>query len=398
MITVEEAFSIVMENCPSAEIEEVNIDEAQGRVLAEGIFADRNFPPFDRVTMDGIAIKFEKFNKGHRSFLISDIAPAGSEQKKLNDQSSCIEVMTGAMLPEGADTVIRYEDLKIADNHAEIMVHEVKFRQNIHFEGIDRKKGSSILQKGITIGPAELGVLATVGKYQINVFKNPKIAIVSSGDELVDINEIPAPYQIRKSNNYSITGALTPFKCKINCFHLLDEPEIIKIKLQEIINEHDVIVLSGGVSMGKFDYIPEALTLLGVEKLFHKVKQRPGKPFWFGKNDLGKVVFALPGNPVSSFMCTQKYILPWMRKHLNSETQSRYAILDTTIHFKPDLNYYAQVKLNYNPSGKIIATPIEGNGSGDLANLSDADAFIELTQGQDIYERGIAYPIIVYRN
>lgn len=397
MISVEEAYRIVLANCIHAEIELVRLEEAQGRILAEDIFADRDFPPFDRVTMDGIAINFDSFESGNRSFRIAGIAAAGNEQVALHKENECVEAMTGAMLPDNTDTIIRYEDLEIVKKVARITIEGIQRKQNIHFLGLDRKKGSLILEKGKNIQAPELGVLATSGKARVNVYKTPKIAVISSGDELVNVDQEPEPYQIRKSNTYSIAGLLNQFQVELDHFHLLDDPEDIVEELAEILNHHDVIILSGGVSKGKFDYIPDSLAQLGVKKLFHKVKQRPGKPFWFGKSEEGKIVFALPGNPVSSFMCTNKYVIPWMRKHLSVGDVGMHAELASPITFKPDLTYYAQVKLEYNAQGKILAHPIEGNGSGDLANLTDADAFMELPRGKDFFDSGEAYPFIMYR-
>jgi len=396
MISVEEAHRMVISNCPQAAIELESIKNVQGSTLAEDILADRNFPPFDRVTMDGIAIKYEDFEKGVRTFKITGIAAAGSEQVSIHKSEECVEAMTGAMLPENTDTIIRYEDLEIDGNNVKVTIEGVTKGQNIHYEGEDRKMGDLILSKGKSINPPALAVLATVGKAMVKVYKQPKIAIISSGDELVNVDINPEPHQIRKSNIYSIAGALSKFNCDIDQFHLLDDPDEITSKIKGILEEYDVIILSGGVSKGKFDYIPEALAQLNVQKLFHRVKQRPGKPFWFGKSEKGKMVFALPGNPVSSFMCTNKYVLTWMRWHLGLDEQKVYAELVSDINFKPDLTYFAQVKLEYTSRGKILAHPIEGNGSGDLANLTDADAFMELPLGKNVYEKGEVHRILIY--
>lgn len=396
MISVHEALSIVLDNCPPAKVEAINLEMSRGRILAEDVLADRDFPPFDRVTMDGIAICFSAFENGLRDFDIEGTAAAGGVLMSLKDKSNCLEVMTGAMLPDACDTVIRYEDLELTDGKARITIDHIKFQQNIHFQGSDRKDKSLLMRAGKKIGAPELAVLATCGKSKVHVYNTPTIAVVSSGDELVDVNIQPLPHQIRKSNNYSISGALAPFKCQVTSFHLHDDLLEIKSELSVILEDFDVVVLSGGVSMGKFDYIPEALTNLGVEKLFHKVAQRPGKPFWFGRSTSGKVVFALPGNPVSSFMCTNRYVLTWLKKHLGLVEEAVFAELTSDVNFKPDLTYYAQVALSYSSEGKILASPIEGNGSGDLANLTDSDAFMELPRGRSLFEKGGAYQILKF--
>lgn len=397
MITVEEAYKLVMDHKLRAYVQEVDIEIAQGRVLAEEIKADRDFPPFDRVTMDGIAIQYNTFRNGIRNFPISSIAAAGAEQQILSNLSGCIEVMTGAVMPLHADTVIRYEDLNLKDNVAEVQLDQLNFRQNIHFQGSDRKKGEILLRPGKLIGAPEIAVMSTVGKQKIKIYRPPSVAVISSGDELVDIHIEPLPHQIRKSNNYSIGGALNPYHCPMHAFHMPDDPEIILKQLHDILEVHDIIILSGGVSKGKFDFIPEALTALKVKKLFHRIMQRPGKPFWFGIAPGDKPVFALPGNPVSSFMCTNKYILPWLRQYLHMEESVQYAVLGSDVTFKPDLNYFVQVKLETAQDGRWMATPIEGNGSGDFANLTDADAFMELPKGKDLYEKGEVHQVFYYR-
>lgn len=397
MITVEEAYKIVLNHHLASKTELIDIALAQGRILAEDIYADRDFPPFDRVTMDGIAIQYNTFQKGIREYPVEGIAPAGAEKVTMSNEGSCIEVMTGAILPKNTDTVIRYEDVGIANGLATINLDALKFRQNIHFQGIDRLKDAVVLKAGTLIGAPELAVLATVGKSKLMVYQTLSIAIISSGDELVDIHETPEPHQIRKSNNYSIKGALKALHCKIHSFHLLDDPEQILSALHNIIEAHEVIIMSGGVSKGKFDFIPEALSALKVKKKFHKIMQRPGKPFWFGVTQNGKPVFALPGNPVSSFMCTHKYVIPWLKKHLHYSNKPQFAILDEDVNFMPDLNYFVQVKLHFHHDGTIHAIPEEGNGSGDFANLTDADAFMELPRGKNLYKKGEAYEIFTFR-
>ncbi|MEM8895218.1 MAG: molybdopterin-binding protein, partial [Bacteroidota bacterium] len=157
-------------------------------------------------------------------------------------------------------------------------------------------------------------------------------------------------------------------------------------------------VLSGGVSKGKFDFLPQALDEIGVKKHFHRISQRPGKPFWFGSFGDKATVFAFPGNPVSSFMCMQRYFKTWLNHSLQINTlQTPYAVLGDDVHFKPDLTYFLEVKLVFSPTGEILAMPVKGNGSGDLANLVDADAFIELPKGRNDYHKGEKYPILTYR-
>ncbi|MEO1435675.1 MAG: molybdopterin molybdotransferase MoeA [Bacteroidota bacterium] len=398
MISVADATDIVLSNALSLGTEKVPLAESLGRILAEPLNADRDFPPFNRVTMDGISIQFSSFEKGIRTFPIQSTAPAGEAQQTLNNPEHCIESMTGAVLPEGCDTVIRYEDLTIENGTATINLDILKWGQNVHKQGEDRQQGSQIVGPGKMISPAEIGVAATIGKHEVNVMKTPSVLIISTGDELVNVDETPAPHQIRSSNVHTIRAACAPYGLKIDEVHLLDNYETIRDKIANYLNEYQVLILSGGVSKGKFDYVPNALAELKAEKLFHRVAQRPGKPFWFGTAPSGTVVFALPGNPVSSFMCFNRYFIPWLRKSLGLAAQEKpLARLDKPIFFKPDLTYLAQVKLSVDPTGQMCALPVEGNGSGDLANLTDADAFMEIPRGKENFEAGELYPVIRYR-
>lgn len=398
MITVEEALKIVHTHLGNWGTEEIFLDESLGRILQEEIVADRDFPPFNRVTMDGIGLSFDQFKKGQRVFEIKGVAPAGGLQMELEDPSSCLEVMTGATVPIGVDAVVRYEDLEIQEGKATVMLSSLNRDQNIHFKGSDRHQGMVILSPGKCISASEVGVCATVGKNKISVSRLPRTLIVSSGDELVNIDKIPLSHQIRRSNVYRIATVLKSYQIQPTTMHLSDDYNEIVKRLETEITHYDLILLSGGVSAGKFDYLPEALSAIGVNKMFHKVKQRPGKPFWFGKKE-DKLVFAFPGNPVSSFMCAQQYFKPWLDHSLQSfEMPLPWAELVEDVYFKPDLTYFLEVKIVFHSSGKIKAHPVKGNGSGDLANLVDADAFIQLPSGRSNFLKGEIFPFIAYRN
>ena len=429
MLTVQEAENIVLQHKLTLNTdgtsrnnrEGVPLAKSLGRTLAEDLVADRPFPPFDRVTMDGIAIRFQDFQEGHRFFKIVGVQAAGAPQSAISEQLSAIsheqsadatnskpamEVMTGAMLPLGCDTVVRYEDLKIENGIAEILIETLDFKQNLHFKGIDRQLGDPLILRGGKITAAEIATAATIGKTHVQVVKLPKIAIISTGDELVDVGDTPLPHQIRRSNVYAIAAMLeTEFKIKSQLFHFNDDKDLIFKGLKKVLNAYDIVILSGAVSEGKFDFVPQVLEELGVEKLFHKVAQRPGKPFWFGiKTQNSKiesrktVLFALPGNPVSTFLCAYRYVIPFLNKSLDITVRSApMAVLSEKVVFKPILTYFLPVKLSYTDGGVLEAKPLAGHGSGDLANLNDADGFLELPQNQELFEKGEAFPLIRYR-
>jgi molybdopterin molybdotransferase len=397
MVSVAEAAGIIFSNLYKPNVEVVTLNEALSRVLAEDIRADRDFPPFDRVSMDGIAIQFQEWKGGRREFAMEATQAAGDPQKTLNQTENCMEVMTGAMLPANTDTVIRYEDLEIHNSKARILSEVIELGQNVHKQGIDSKQNGLLLEPGILISPAEIALLASVGHTRVNVFALPKTAIISSGDELVDVNETPAPFQIRRSNTYAIEAAMTPFHWKASQFHFPDNKEVLLKSLSNILGAHEVLILSGGVSKGKFDFIPQVFEELGVKKLFHHVNQRPGKPFWFGVSREGKIVFALPGNPVSTYMCFYRYIKPWLLKSLAVEAPLLTAELGKDFSFTPNLSYFLQVVVK-SENGKLVAYPEAGGGSGDFANLKNVTGFIEMPPEESTFKAGQLFTYFPFRS
>lgn len=394
MITVEQAEQLIQAQAKDFGSESIPFESALGRALAEDIKADRDLPPFNRVTMDGIAINYRAIEKGISTFEIKNTQAAGDMPVDIENEHECIEIMTGAALPSSADTVIRYEDTDIKNGKAKLLVNDIKKGQNLHIKGADKRKNEIVANAGQLITPAIISLAASVGKSHLSVKKLPRVVIVSSGDELVDVDEQPSPIQIRKSNSYTIRAVLSQYGLHADFLHIPDDLEITRQKIAFCLANYDIMLMTGGISMGKFDHIPKALEEMEVKIIFHKVHQRPGKPFWFGKHDNGVLVFAFPGNPVATFMCLHRYFLPWLTISQGlSGKQPIYAILDQSFTFKPVLQYFLQVKLNWSEQGKILASPIEGNGSGDFANLADTDAFMELPMQQDDFKKGNVFRI-----
>jgi molybdopterin molybdotransferase len=396
MISVQEATSIILSNLFTPKTIEVNLNDSLGKIVAEPILADRDFPPFDRATMDGIALHFETFKNGQTEFAIEAIQAAGQPQKKLSTPNQCLEIMTGAMLPEGTDTIVPYENLLIKEGIAALQTPILTKGQNIHIQGSDAKANQVLLQEGSRISPAEVALLASVGKASVRVYTFPKTAIISTGNELVDVELLPLPHQIRKSNSYALQAALAELGGTSHLFHLADDEQELRGELTKILTDFNLIILSGGVSKGKYDFVPEVLKSLGIQKLFHQVSQKPGKPMWFGRSE-NKFVFALPGNPVSTFMCFHRYVKRWLLKSLSKEQAIPKAILSEDFLFKAPLTYFLQVKIT-NEEGKLMAKPIAGGGSGDFVNLKVVDGFLELPLEKNGFKAGEAYPLISFRS
>lgn len=394
LITYEEALRLTLENSISYGHEEVPLESAVGRILAEDITADRPFPPFDRVCMDGIAIDHRSYEKGNRFFPRQSMSPAGAPQDTLEDPGSCIEIMTGASLPIGCDTIVRYEDLAPKESGFEILA-EVRQGQNIHYRGEDIEAGRGILTKGQRLKAIDINLAASVGKSVVKVLKLPKVAVISSGLELIPIDQQPQPHQVRMSNVYMVLARLKELGIEGTRFHIMDDTEDIKQKLSSILDEYDVLLLSGGVSKGTFDLIPSALEDLGVEKLFHFIRQRPGKPMWLGRK-ADKMVFAFPGNPVSTLACMHVYLIPWLNKSLESEGEWMTARLSNDVHFRPDLTYFCQARIRQDEQGVNWAEVSHGGGSGDMVHPSKMDGFLILPRGKDTFTQGEVFPFVPF--
>ncbi len=400
MISTDDASRIVMEQRLPLKTVDISLEEATSHILQEPLLADRDFPPFDRVTMDGIAYAFANLQEGG-TLVVEDLQLAGEPQKTLQDTSHCLEVMTGAMLPNNTDTVSRYEDVEIweedGQKRARLLVMPEKQGQNIHTQGLDQRVGDLLLEPGVVLNPAAIAVAASIGKTQLQVSRLPGFGIISTGDELVEVGQLPQPYQIRRSNGYALQAALSGMGFPAVQYHFEDTRDAIRKGLQKALSQHDVLILSGGVSKGKKDYVPETLEELGVQKLFHQVKQRPGKPFWFGVNEEGKVVFALPGNPVSTFMCFHRYVKPWLDASMGKkDDRPVYAVLTEDVSFEPALTYFLQVEAHTDAKGVFRAHPYLGHGSGDFANLLRCNGFLELPPEKNTFRKGDAYPFIPF--
>jgi len=259
MITVEEAEKLILAQAADYGAEIVPFEQALGRVLAEDIKADRDLPPFNRVTMDGIAVKYEAIENGISTFRIKGTQAAGEEPVMIEETNECVEIMTGAILPSSADTVIRYEDLELRAGLATLVTNEIKRDQNIHFKGKDKKQNDVVAASGQVITPALVSLMASVGEVEVRVKRLPRVVIISSGNELVKVHETPSAYQTRQSNGYTIQAILKQHSLDADLLHVPDDPVIIKKQLKNCLQNYDVLLLSGGVSMGKFDYIPKAL-------------------------------------------------------------------------------------------------------------------------------------------
>ncbi len=396
MVSVQQAEEIIQSVPAAVHPETVPLQQAINRVLAEEVTADRDLPPFNRVAMDGYAVDSRGFSPG-KSYTIAGVQAAGTEPLLLAHSDTCIEIMTGAVLSGGADAVIPYE-WGIADGttftpHPHITVTPW---MNVHRKGADARQGETVLAIGTVISPAEVAVMASVGKASVNVYGFPATALVSTGNELVPVQTRPLAHQIRQSNTPALQAALATLGWKADLFHFKDDDNLLYTSLNDLLARYDVLILSGGVSKGKFDYLPQILEKLKVKKLFHSVAQKPGKPFWFGCRPDGKVVFALPGNPVSAHLCFYRYIRPWILRSMRVTVPMVQARLASEVHFELPLTYFLQVEIR-TEQGMLWAVPVAGHGSGDFINLKNVHGFLELPANQNEFKSGEAYAFIPFR-
>jgi len=383
LISPEEAFRIVKIQFPNLQGESVSLASSSGRELAENIYSDRDQPPFHRVMMDGYAFQIAAWEKGIREFYVEGIQAAGEAPLTLKDENGCIEIMTGAVLPNDCSVVIQYEKSIREENSVQFQIEEVKSFQNIHAKGFDKKSGELVLKEGIVVGPLEMACLASVGKTKVKVKKRLNVAIVSTGNELVEVHETPSDYEIRSSNLEMLQSLLKPHCEQINVFRLSDDEQETSHFIQHELKNFDVVCFSGGVSKGKYDFVAKALEGNGIEKHFHGVKQKPGKPFFFGsKNDT--VVFAFPGNPISVLHCATRYLIPQFNDNSIEEAQ-----LKSCYSNKSGLTVYLPAIISTYKNGIRMAELILQNGSGDFMGAIGANGFVEVLPNQEVKENEV---------
>ncbi len=390
MTQVPEAESLIQAHMPKFPARHEPLQGCTGRVLAEDIQAERDQPPFDRVTMDGIAVAYRDLAAGVRSFEVAGTQAAGAEPLAVAP-NQCVEVMTGTPLPRGADTVVPIERVQRSGTIAAIAADAtVAAEQFVHRRGSDRAQGSLVLRAGTRLGPPEIAVLAGAGRATALVADLPRVAVISTGDELVEAGFAIAAHQIRSTNDRAVEASLTQHRLgSVTRARLRDDANALAVAIDRLDTELDVLVLSGGVSMGQFDFVPSVLTELGAKLVFHKVEQRPGRPMWFGVSARGKPIFALPGNPVSTLVCVTRYLLPALR-HASGLTTAAPELVETTapIEASPALTLFTPVTLSSSDRGILHAEPRRTNTSGDFVTLAGTAGFVELPAKRGSYPAG----------
>jgi molybdopterin molybdotransferase len=390
VLTPAEADRLIGQHLQCLPIESLPLAQCAGAVLRENIYAERDQPPFDRVAMDGIALRGASVSAASRTLRIQGTQAAGDPPLTLTSDDACIEVMTGAVLPAGCDSVVAVEEIAVNAGSARVERVRVEPWLNVHRRGSDTRQGALLVSAGVRLHAPEIAAAAGAGMARIRVSSQPMLAVISTGNELVEPGEPVLAHQVRRSNAYGIVAALRErgFQ-RVADDHIDDNPTELRDRLHFHLQTHDVLVLSGGVSVGRYDLVPACLQELGVRAVFHKVAQRPGKPLWFGMAPSGAAVFALPGNPVSTLVCLSRYVLPALSASLGEQppVPERMA-LGAPVSVTPPLTYFMPVRVQHDDWGRSWAMPAPTNGSGDFAALAGTDGFIELPPGPNTYAKG----------
>jgi molybdopterin molybdotransferase len=398
MLDPQSAEKLIAANLASLPIESLPVGQCAGAVLRENIYAERDQPPFDRVAMDGVALASQATAAGRRRFRLQAMQAAGDAQIALASGECCIEVMTGAVLPAGCDTVVPVEVLHSADGYVELRDGPAPCAwSNVHRRASDCPQGTLLLPVGALLNAPEIAVAASAGMARVRVSSQPAIVVVSTGNELIEPGDPIAPHQIRRSNAYAITAALRRrgFQ-RVADDHVADDAALLQERLKRHLHTHEVMILSGGVSMGRFDLVPSTLESIGVTCLLHGVSQRPGRPMWYGVSGDGRSVFALPGNPVSTLICLSRYVLPALYRAMGlAAPAAERAALAGPIKWQPPLTGFMPVRIAHDEWGRPWATPCPTNGSGDFTSLALTDGFVELAPGPAEFVKG--YVCRLYR-
>ncbi len=390
MITVAEALKIILESGSTFGTQTIPVENAQTYVLVNDVKSDRPIPPFNRVAMDGFAVRSSDFTSETVDLKITGRIQTGVSSRMIVNSGEAVQIMTGAPCPEGADAVVKIENATILGETVRLQEAKMKPGLNIAAMGEDAEEGKILIKAGTPLTTAGIAICASVGIPRVEVFRKPGVRIISTGTEIVPPSEKPLSHQIRDCNSYSLR-AMSRSNILESRFIGIGEDDIpvLNSMIREGL-ESEIMLLSGGVSMGEFDHVPKLLAENGVNKLFHNVKVKPGKPLWFGKTDNGSHVFGLPGNPVSVQTCFRIFVEPLIRK-LSGYTNPEHRFLRLPL--LEDTRSKSQ-RENYMPGELVVSEnatsvkPIYIRGSGDYSNFEPSQGLFAFPAEKKLLEAG----------
>lgn len=400
MISVDTAKSLIQENTKPLPLHKVTLAIAAGYTLGVDVYATIDIPAFQQSSMDGYAIRFQDSSI---SLDINGEMQAGTDQQFSLSPGQAARIFTGAPLPDGADTVVMQEKVQINNGKLIISDPYLAAGQHVRNKGAEAKSGELAMVKGSKLTPAAIGFLAGLGFTDVEIYRAPAVGIIATGKELQQPGQDLSFGQVYESNSYSLTAALELAQInKINFYSADDNLEELTAVLQEALKNNDVVLLTGGVSVGDYDFVLRAAEQCAIEQIFHKVKQKPGKPLYFGKKD-DKVVFGLPGNPSSVLSCFYQYVLPALEILMNYKSNvalkdqlssSLKTSLTTLTHecVKPaGLTHFLKAHF---ADGKV--TPLNAQESFRMSSFAQANCMIELEEEETVYPKGATVKIYLF--
>lgn len=384
MIEFEEALDIILRNTPVLPTEKVPIEESVGRILKEDVYSDIEMPPFDKSAVDGYAVNTLDLKEVPVRLRCLGLIQAGESFGRKLARGECVKIMTGAPMPQGADSVVMVEDSRQEDDRVELF-RGVEKGENVCFKGEDIKKRQKVLNKGIKISPSHIAILATLGIPSVKTVGMPEVSILNTGGEIVPLGKKLDRNKIYNSNGPMLSALLRADGIEPLFLGIAkDEVENLEKKIREGLNA-DLLLISGGVSMGDYDFIPRVLEGMGIKKIFHKVNIKPGKPLFFGRHTVSKkkrrgktLVFGIPGNPISNFLAYLIFVRPALKKMMgcpSPKPEFKEGILETKFHSKAGRKHFVLVKISKRKSCYYL-TPLVSHGSADVLALSKTDGFM----------------------
>ena len=388
MITIEEAEGLVMANAPLCGTEIVSLLSCHGRVLADDIVSDVDMPPFNKAAVDGFACRKVDLDK---ELLVSETVVAGVAPSVRVSEGTCSRIMTGAALPDGADYIVMVEYCEeLPGNRVRFIKHGDK--NNIAVKGEDVRSGDTVLSRGRVITPHDIAVMASAGASLVSVARRPSVAVISTGSELVEPSSVPSNAQIRNSNAYQLLAQLERAGACGRYYGIaIDDEEITYKMVASAIDENDMVVLTGGVSMGDYDFVPAVLKRAGTDILFDSVAVQPGKPTTFGIAD-GSVIFGLPGNPVSSYIIFEILVRPVIMKMMGCDWRPSLFRSSMGADYKRKRDRrLSYIPVRTGPEGDVI--PVAYHGSAHISALSLADGLVAIPRGVKELKKGDAVDV-----
>lgn len=390
-ISVQQALEIILAHTFTLSAEDVHLAEVQGHILAEDVEADAPIPPFDNSGVDGFAVFMEDVSSVPATLEIQEVVAAGKVEHSVMSKGKAIQIMTGAPVPEGAEGVVMVEWTELLSNNRVKILRAPKMGQHIRKAGSDLPKGALVIEAGEKLHAPHLGMLATIGKSVVQVYQRPKVAILTTGDELVSADRQPQFGQIRNSNASALVGQVISSGGDVVWQgHALDQKASVKSHIEQSLAVADVLLISGGVSMGEFDYVRQVLDEIGWKPHFWKVRQRPGKPLVFGTyschseiNSQNKLIFGLPGNPVSSSVCFEQYVRPCLMKMQGAqqiEAKGFYAVLATDFGKVKGLHFFARGIAFTDKNGQMFVSATGEQGSHIYSSMMKANCMVHLPE------------------